>query len=74
MVIPPQSLSPEALHAVLEEFISREGTDYGDREWTLTEKVQYLQPQVLRGQVLIVFDAASEQINLIPREEWRELE
>lgn len=74
MVIPPQSLSPEALHAVLEEFISREGTDYGDREWTLAEKVRQLKPQVLRGQVLIVFDPVSEQVNLMSKDEWREPE
>jgi uncharacterized protein YheU (UPF0270 family) len=72
MIIPPQQLSPETLQAVLEEFISREGTDYGDREWALEEKVSCLRPQVLQGQVLIIFDPVSEQINLVPRDEWRE--
>jgi len=74
MVIPPQSLSPEALLAVLEEFISRDGTDYGDRELTLAEKVQQLKPQVLRGHVLIVFDPIAEQVTLVPKDEWREPE
>jgi uncharacterized protein YheU (UPF0270 family) len=72
MVIPPQSLSPDALLAVLEEFISREGTDYGDQEWTLAEKVQQLKPQVLRGHVLIIFDPVAELVTLIPKDEWRD--
>mgnify|MGYP006153483249 CR=1 FL=1 len=70
MVIPPQSLSSETLLAVLEEFISREGTDYGDQELTLAEKVQLLKPQVMRGHVLIVFDAEAEQVTLVPKDQW----
>jgi uncharacterized protein len=72
MIIPPQSLSPEALQAVLEEFISRDGTDYGTHEWTLAEKVQQLKPLVLNGRVLIVFDPVAGQVTLMPKEEWRE--
>lgn len=72
MIIPPQSLSPVTLQAVLEEFISREGTDYGAHELTLADKLQQLKPQVLDGRVLIVFDPVSEQVNLVPRDEWRE--
>lgn len=69
-MIPPQSLSLDALLAVLEEFISREGTDYGDQELTLEEKVELLKPQVMRGEVLIVFDAVAEQVTLLPKHEW----
>lgn len=70
MIIPPQSLSPEALQGVLEEFISRDGTDYGAVELSLEEKVERLKPQVLRGDVLIVFDEVQERVTLVTKEEW----
>jgi uncharacterized protein YheU (UPF0270 family) len=71
MIIPPGSLSAEALQGVLEEFISRDGTDYGEQELSLEAKVNRLRPQVLRGEVLIAFDEVSEGITLMTREEWR---
>ncbi len=67
MVIPPESLSREALLGLLEAFITREGTDYGDTERSLQEKVEALAPQVLSGEVLILFDQTTEGINLVHR-------
>lgn len=71
MIIPPESLSEEALQGVLEEFISRDGTDYGEHELSLDAKVARLKPQVMRGEVLIVFDDTLERVTLMTREEWR---
>jgi uncharacterized protein YheU (UPF0270 family) len=34
-IIPVNKLSPEALQGVIEEFISRDGTDYGEMEVSL---------------------------------------
>jgi uncharacterized protein YheU (UPF0270 family) len=70
MIIPPESLSAEALQGVLEEFISRDGTDYGESELSLEAKVNRLKPQVMRGEVLIVFDEVLEGVTLMTREEW----
>ncbi len=72
MIIPPESLSAEALQGVLEEFISRDGTDYGESELSLEAKVNRLKPQVMRGEVLIVFDEVLEGVTLMTREEWRD--
>lgn len=71
MIIPPESLSEEALQGVLEEFISRDGTDYGELELSLEAKIARLKPQVVRGEVLIVFDETLECVTLMTREEWR---
>lgn len=62
-------LSPEALRGLVEEFVTREGTDYGDgrsdrggdgsrknRDWTLEEKVAQIIEQLERGEARIVFD------------------
>ena len=42
MEIPHQQLSDEALLSVIEEYISREGTDYGHREYSFEEKIDCL--------------------------------
>ncbi|MDZ7923806.1 MAG: YheU family protein [Marinagarivorans sp.] len=69
MIIPPASLSPEILNNILEEFITREGTDYGNIELSLSDKVKRLTPQILNGNVLIIFDKKSESIQLMPKTE-----
>jgi uncharacterized protein YheU (UPF0270 family) len=38
MIIPPHMLSPEALHRVIEAFVTREGTDYGEHAIPLATK------------------------------------
>ena len=37
--VPADALSPEALRGVIEHFVLREGTDYGEREYSLEQKV-----------------------------------
>ncbi|MEI8357470.1 MAG: YheU family protein, partial [Deltaproteobacteria bacterium] len=56
MQIPWTSLSPEALRGLVEEFVTRDGTDYGVRERSLEERMSDVLRQVERGEVAIVFD------------------
>ncbi|HAS48820.1 MAG TPA: hypothetical protein DCS33_05965, partial [Gammaproteobacteria bacterium] len=49
MNIPYQELEAETLRAIIEEFISREGTDYGAHEYSLEQKVQQVRNQLERG-------------------------
>ena len=65
MEIPHSKLSAEALRAIIEEFISREGSDYGLIEYTLEEKVEHVIRQLERGEVVITFDTVSETCNLL---------
>lgn len=69
MIIPPERLTMEALRGIVESFIVREGTDYGAQELSLSEKVDDLMPQVVRGDVVIFFDEENETVNLLPREQ-----
>lgn len=64
--IPWDQLSAEGLHGLIEEFINREGTDYGEREYSLAEKVEQVKAQIKRGDILIVFDEKLETCNLLP--------
>lgn len=71
--IPLQELSAEALQGVLEEFVNRDGTDYGEVELSLTQKVQQLLTQWRRAEVVLVFDPESETTTFVSRDEWRHL-
>ena len=64
IVIPHTELSPEALRGVLESFVLREGTDYGEREVSLDQKVAQVLRQLERGEAQIVFDAATQTIDI----------
>lgn len=70
--VPAERLSAELLDAVIEEFVLREGTDYGDREASLEDKIAQVRRQIARGQVVIVFDPDSESCNLLTRQQFRE--
>lgn len=70
MIIPYQSLSPDVLQSIIEEYISREGTDYGEYELSLEQKVQRLLPQVKSGDVLIIFDELTESVQLVSKAEY----
>jgi uncharacterized protein YheU (UPF0270 family) len=63
--IPHAELSEDALRGVIESFVLREGTDYGEREFSLEQKVAHVLRQLQRGEVRIVFDAASGSIDIV---------
>jgi uncharacterized protein len=71
--IPHGELSAEALHGVIESFVLREGTDYGEREHSLQQKVAQVRAQLERGQARIVFDPESNTvtIELVPERSRR---
>lgn len=69
MRIPWQSLADETLTALIEEFVSREGTDYGLQEYTLEEKVSHVRSQLQRGAAEIDFDVESSTCNIVSVEE-----
>lgn len=65
IVIPHRELSESALRGVLESFVLREGTDYGEREVSLDQKVAQVLQQLERGEAQIVFDATLETVDIV---------
>ncbi len=65
IAIPHAELSAEALRGVIESFVLREGTDYGEREHSLEQKVAQVRAQLERGQARILFDPESNTITLV---------
>ena len=66
--VPYRSLSAEALEGLVDEFITREGTDYGEREHSLDEKRATVMRQLSRNEIAILFDPESESTTLVPRD------
>jgi uncharacterized protein YheU (UPF0270 family) len=66
MEIPHRQLSAEALRGVIEEFVTREGTDYGAVSVCLSDKVRQVRDQLDRGEALLVYDPETSTCNIIP--------
>ncbi len=64
MLIPYTKLSEEALRAIIEEYITREGTEYGVKEYSFEQKIEQIRQQLLQGEIKINFDTETETCNL----------
>ena len=64
MKIPYQSLDPETLQALLEEIITRDGTDYGEVELTLEQKITQALRALEEGKACIKFNVKTETCSL----------
>ncbi len=65
VVVPHTELKAELLHSVIESFVLREGTDYGEREFSLEDKVSRVKRQIERGEAQIVFDPRTESVDIV---------
>ena len=66
MMMPHQRLSPEALHGVIETFVTREGTDSGTQDVSLATKVWQVRQHLDAGTAVIVFAEDTESCTIQP--------
>jgi len=66
IVVPHTELSPDALTGVIQSFVLREGTDYGEREVSFETKVLQVRRQIERREADIVYDPNTESIDIVP--------
>lgn len=71
--VPREKLSPEILDALIEEFVLREGTDYGAVEISLAKKKQQVEKQLLKDEIKIVFDFQAGSATLLAAQEFKRL-
>jgi uncharacterized protein len=65
MRIPPTLLSPAALRAVVEEFVTRDGTDHS----LVERRIEAVMRQLDAGRAELHFDSKTETCNILPVEE-----
>lgn len=73
MIIPHVKLSLEALQGLIEEFVTRDGTDTGYTEVSLEENIEMVTRQLKRGDVFIVYDETTQTANIVPKEYARNI-
>lgn len=65
MIIPWQQLSEDALNGIIEEFVMREGTDYGVQELSFNRKKQDVKNQLKSEKIVVVYSEIHETVNLM---------
>ena len=62
MIIPYQKLSPEALRAVIEEIVTRDGTELSDTE----DKINQVMRLLGKNKLVLTYDPETRGCNLVP--------
>lgn len=70
MLIPYQSIDIDTLQNLIESYVLREGTDYGEAEISLNEKSEKVLKQIKNGEVLILYSELSESVTLIAKQQF----
>jgi uncharacterized protein YheU (UPF0270 family) len=65
MRIPWNRLSSNALTGLIEEYVTREGTEYGRTEFSLARKVAQVRQQLETGEAYIFFDPDAQTCNIL---------
>jgi uncharacterized protein YheU (UPF0270 family) len=66
VIVPYDQLSSEALQKLIEEFVTRDGTDYGEKEVPLDTRVEQVRVQLQAGRAVIVYDFETETTTILP--------
>ncbi|EPU3840111.1 YheU family protein [Providencia stuartii] len=71
MIIPWKNLAPETLENLIEAYVLREGTDYGEHEKTLQQKVDDVKRLLVSGEIVLVWSELHESVNFMPKNQFR---
>lgn len=66
MIVPISELSPDTLYNLVESFVLREGTDYGELEVPLETKVAQVITQLKAGELTLLYSELHESVNIVP--------
>lgn len=66
MQIPWKNIDPITLENLIESYVLREGTDYGEKEKSLADKVADVRRQLEAGEAIIVYSELHESVNIVP--------
>ncbi|MCO4757358.1 MAG: YheU family protein [Oceanospirillaceae bacterium] len=65
MIIPHDQLSPDALEGLIEEYVTRDGTDYGAEEISLAERIVQVKRLLVNGEAVILFSEGKGACNIV---------
>ncbi|WP_107853240.1 YheU family protein [Oceanimonas marisflavi] len=70
MIIPFRDLPEDTLNNLIEHFVLQEGTEYGEQDVSLEQKVFEVKQQLERGDAVIVYSELHETVNIVPAERF----
>jgi hypothetical protein len=74
VIIPHENLSTEVLHGLIEEFVTRDGTDTGYAKKSLQNDVEAVKRQLRQKKAFIVYDETTRTCNIVHGEDLKESE
>lgn len=69
MIIPYEKISEQTLRSLIEDFVTREGTDYGLVEMSMQAKSAHLLAMLKNGDIYISYDDKLGTCGLMTKEE-----
>ncbi len=66
--VPYEQIDPDTLRNMIEEFVTRDGADWGDPGCRLEDKITQVLQQLRNNKVQIVFDLKSNTANIVVRQ------
>ena len=69
MIIPITEIDPETLISLVEAFVLQEGTDYGEMEFDLEQKVNHVMMQLQSGQAFVQYSELHENVNIVSKDQ-----
>lgn len=71
MIIPIEQLPVETLMTIIESYVLREGTDYGEQEQSFEQKVEQVKLQLLNGQAVLVYSELHESVDIQSADQYQ---
>lgn len=71
MIIPITQVSHEILTNIIEAFVLQEGTEYGENDIALAEKVAQVLTQLQSGEAFLVYSELHETVNIVAKDQLK---
>jgi len=68
LIIPYEKLSPEALQHLIEDFVTRPGTDTGYANTDLEHNVEMVKRQLKQKLAFVVFDEKTQTADIVTKD------
>jgi uncharacterized protein YheU (UPF0270 family) len=65
--VPYLDINPETLRNMIEEFVSRDGADWGEAGGSMEDKIKKVLRQFESGKIKVVFDLTSQSANIVSK-------
>lgn len=73
MIIPIEELDKDTLQNLIMSFVLREGTEYGEVDVPLEQKIAQVIEQLQNKEAIIMYSELHETVNIVTQQEFNQL-